>query len=174
MSAERDIKSIINKILKTFNETAKVAVLKDLAEFTIDMIVKRTRLGYGVSRVRGSNSTKAEGIEKVKLKPLSPGYVLQRKKSRRLSNLTTAKKSNLTFTGQMLKSMGIIKIKQGQVVIGPSGSRDDGRTNQEIAGYVTEQGRPFNDLYGLEQDKLTRYFRSTYGDILRKQKLLKY
>lgn len=174
MSAERDIKSIVNNILKVFKGSRDNSVMRELAKFAIEMIVKRTRLGYGVSKLRGSESTRSSGITKVKLKGLSSRYIEYRKKYNKLSNMTTPRKSNLTFTGQLLKSMKIIKIGRGSVVIGPSGSRNDGLTNEFVGQDVAEKGRPFNDLYELEQKKLTRFYRKTFGDLLKKNKLLKY
>jgi hypothetical protein len=174
MSAERDIRSIIDNILRSLSNASNNSMLKDLAQFAIDMIIKRTRLGYGVNESRSSNSKKSSGLKKVKLKTLSEKYKKFRKGSDRLSNLTKPNKSNLTFTGQLLKSMQIIKIGRGSVVIGPKGIRDDGKANEDIGEYVTDKGRPFNDLYDLEQGKLERFYRKTFGDLLKKNKLLKY
>ena len=65
------------------------------------------------------------------------------------------RKSNLTFTGQYLKSISIGEINQGKktFTIEPSGKRRDGLTNQELATYLEKQN-PARSIYYL--DEITR------------------
>lgn len=118
--------------------------LRELGEIAADMVRLRTRLGYGVQ---------STGEPREKLKPLSENYKKQRKKMD-LNENTSPSKSNLTRTGQLLSSIGVKSITGNQVVIGPQGSRDDGKDNSEIAQYVSEQGRPFNNLSDVELKRL--------------------
>jgi hypothetical protein len=71
---------------------------------------------------------------------------LQRKG--KLSELTTPGKSNLTRSGQLLDSIKAHPIEGNKVKIAPEGDRKDpGRkqqlNNQQVAKYVTDQGRAF-------------------------------
>jgi hypothetical protein len=65
------------------------------------------------------------------------------------------RKSNLTFTGQYLKSISIGEIDQGKktFTIEPSGVRRDGLTNQDLATYLEKQN-PARSIYYL--DEITR------------------
>jgi hypothetical protein len=93
MSAQDDI----NKVLK------QIEALRDKAEkeFTktgneaVELIKKRTRLGYGVDKPRGT---------KTKLKKLNSDYVASRKRNRP-TGPTTPAKSNLTQSGDMLDDL---------------------------------------------------------------------
>jgi len=90
-----------------------------------------------------------------------------------LSEFTTPNKSNLTFSGQMLESMKILKIKKNSVLISPKGRRRKSQlTNEEVAERVSGK-RPFNNLSDLEIKKLIRFYRLNFGDLLKKKKLLK-
>lgn len=164
-----DVKTQLDAIFKRINdsigEAAKASTLEPLASFAIETIALRTRLGYGVNKQFG---------EKENLKGLTSKYVLQRKRSRFLSDLTAPKKSNLTFTGQLINSLAIISSKDGKVVIGPTGRRKEGNvTNAEVASYQADQGRVFNKLSEAEYLQLLRFYRRTFGDLLRKKKLIK-
>jgi hypothetical protein len=119
--------------------------LRSVGDFAADMIRLRTRLGYGVAR---------DGASRERLKPLSPGYKKQRKKMK-LNENTSATKSNLTKTGQLLSSVKTKAVTNKGVLIGPEGSRRDGLTNEELGQYVTEQGRPFNHLSNVEIKRIT-------------------
>ena len=122
--------------------------MRKYGETAASMIKLRTRLGDGVP---------AEGAEKRRLKALAQSTREQRKelsRQGRLSSETTPGKSNLTRTGQLLDSEGVTRVSQGQVAVGPQGIRDDGLTNEEVARYVTDQGRPFNHLSRVEIKRL--------------------
>lgn len=162
MSAKQDISKFFAKISKAIKEAVEPRALAPLAKFAIDLIVKRTRLGYGVKEDLG---------QKEKLKPLTRAYIEQRSKSR-LSAYTTASRSNLTRTGQMLESMRILEIKEGSVTIGMSGRRTDGHTNDQIAQFNAERGRPFNHLSQLEFQQVLREYRRTFGDLVSKRGLI--
>lgn len=161
-SSSQQIKKVFQNIEKAINDAVKAKELRPLAEYAIDLIVKRTRLGYGVNRQFGS---------KVKLKKLSERYIEQRERSR-LSGLTRPGTSNLTFTGQLLDSLRIISQSGSSIKIGPQGRRKDGLGNDEVAAYQEEQGRIFNRVSKLEYQQLLRFYRRTFGDLLKRKKLL--
>jgi hypothetical protein len=150
-----------DRIKQALADAARPQVLKAMGEEAVRLIVKRTRLGYAVD---------SHGQERSKLKPLSAGYVHQREADPKLSAMTAPKKSNLTRTGQMLDSMAVIAVRQGSVVVGPTGSRDDGLTNAQVAAWVSV-ARPFNFLSRLEQEQLTRFYRNRFGDLLSNRRL---
>lgn len=108
------------------------------------IIMRRTRLGKDLS---GN-----------KLKPLSTGYIKERKRlADQLSTLTTPKKSNLTASGQLLSSIQgnrqgtkiVFRFKDQRTKTAFGGSKI---TNSEVAGYVRKQGRPF---FGLTKTEAT-------------------
>jgi len=145
----KDFATFIKKNIATL-ETKES--MKILAELAAELIRKRTRLGYGVETL---------GAARKKLKPLDEDYVKIRKR-KGVSNQTTSKKSNLTSTGQLLDSISITKLSGKQASVGPTGSREGGAltkdgdalTNSELAEFVTEAGRPFNNLSNNELKQL--------------------
>ncbi|GEM_PF-2339785 len=169
-SARKDLGAFTDKLRKAVGNSAKQAALKPLGEEAVRLIVTRTRLGYGVTD---------DGQERARLKPLSSRWIAQRKRldeeAAILSQFTTTARSNLTFTGQMLDSMQVIRIAQGQIVIGPKGYRTDplsrGLSNEQVANYVAAAGRKFNNLSRLEQAQLVRFYRRKFGDLLRNERL---
>ena len=130
-SGTRQFQNIVKKLEKTVAESIKKAALVDVGVFARDLIVKRTRLGYGVEKDLGS---------KKRLAKLSPNYVKRRKMFEGLSENTRPSRSNLTLTGQMLDSI-ISTAKTGIIEIKPTGRRDDGKRNVDIARYQEEGGR---------------------------------
>lgn len=157
----------LDKIIKRLNSSVADVIDKKsmtaVGKFAVTLIVKRTRLGYGVNDSLGQRS---------KLRPLSPGYIKQRKNFPDLNQLTRPSKSNLTRTGQMLESMTSTVKSKGSVVIAPTGIRDDGQSNMDIARYNAERGRIFNNVSELEFKQLVRFYRKTFGDLLRLRKLI--
>lgn len=113
--------------------------MRKFGEKAADMIRLRTRLGSGVQR---------DGAEKDRLKPLAASTKKKRAQSK-LSQFTTPNRSNLTETGQLLDSVEPKNPTQRKVTVGPQGPRDDGKTNEEVAKYVSE-ARPFNHLSKTE------------------------
>jgi len=127
-------------------------ILKDIPE----LIERRTRLGKGVDKSGGL----------VKLKPLSEKYIEQRKKTN-LSELTTAKRSNLTRTGEMLSS--IFGSRDGTIfTFFFAGSRSDGYNNSEIAVFARKNGRPFFDLSTSERNGLSRKISKVIKESIKK------
>lgn len=166
MSAKvnKKFKDLFDKIKDTLNTTIRQDQMASLAQFTADLIVKRTLLGYGVDK---------QFAPKSKLNALSKKYVTFRTKFKTLSDKTTPKKSNLTLTGQMLASVSVIKVKNGSVQIGPTGKRTDSKkTNLQIAQYNQEKGRTFNRVSDTEKNQVLREFRRTFGDLLKKKRLI--
>jgi len=161
---ELEVKAFFKKIDTTLKDAKSKDIYRSLAEELITIIVKRTRLGYGVAANLGPRS---------KLKALSPKYVDARRKFRRLDSSTSPKKSNLTRTGQMLRSVQIISFSKAKVIVGPKGSRDDGKRNEDIAQYNADRGRVFNKLSINDYNQIRRIYRKQFGDLLKKRRLIK-
>lgn len=144
----RTIESFFKDLEVGIKETFYKKQMKEIGEIAIDQIVERTRDGYGVQKT---------GAAKRRFKPLSPTYIDYRRRMRdKLDGTTGPSKSNLTFTGRMLRSMKIKEVSNNRVTWGPSKDRRKGGvTNEEIARFVAEQGRPFNFLSKEDLNKIT-------------------
>lgn len=166
MPAKNDINAIFKKLKGSLEKAASLPEMKKLGEAAVVIVVKRTRLGFGVASKFG---------QRQKLKPLSKLYIKARKTAPKLDSSTRPTKSNLTFTGQMLKSMKVLPTtKDGLIVIGPSGARSkDTLTNDQVAGFVTKAGRPFNNLSLNEFNQLVRIYRKQFTGLLKKLALIK-
>jgi hypothetical protein len=57
------------------------------------------------------------------------------------------RKSHLTLTGQLLESLDYdIDRSKGEVVVKPTGKRDDGKTNVEVTEDLATRGRTYLGL----------------------------
>lgn len=165
-----------DRLIKTFKSPR---MLTEAGNFAADRIRLRTRLGKGIG---------PSGAPQI-LKKLSPSYRLQRAgkiafaskgtgKGRivypyipdaapKLHPQTSPNKSNLTFTGQLLDSIGINKRTQNSVTIGVSGRRTGSvLTNKDVQSFV-EKERPFMGLTKPEQDGLSRFIASLFKKLSR-------
>ena len=169
----RSLRNVMSRIKQSTDQVASAKELIATGEYAVGLIVKRTRLGYGVDVQFG---------KKTKLKALSPKYKEFRKESPDLSSTTTVGKSNLTLSGQMLDSVKIIRSQNGRVAFGPTGTRRalksqfiaglEETSNLVIAGYQELQGRPFNRVSQLEFKQVLRFYRRQFGDLLKKRRLI--
>lgn len=167
--ATNKLDKILSKLSKTVKESIDRVTMLKLGEFTTSLIVKRTRLGYGVTKDLGN---------KEKLAKLKSTYIVARERFDGLSSMTTPRKSNLTRSGQMLDSMKSKYVKAGTILITPTGSRDDGLTNAKVAEYnatrvtysngYTKPARVFNRVSAPEFNQLLRFYRKTFGDLVKK------
>lgn len=165
--ATKKLQDILKRISFTVKEAVNREALDSLGSFAVNVVVKRTRLGYGVN---------TQFAKKQRLAPLNPGYVKARKMFDGLSDLTTPKRSNLTRTGQMLDSIRH-KVRGTSVEIRPEGRRKDGKLNSDIAYYnaIGGKNRPprvFMNISELEYKQILRFYRKTFGDLLRRRNVL--
>lgn len=160
----RSLKNVMKKIKDATNSAVTAEQLIPVGEFAVGIIVKRTRLGYGVDTQFGAKKA---------LKALSNPYKEFRKGFSGLDNRTTPSKSNLTLTGQLLDSVKLIRAQNGRVVFGPTGVRRGGTlTNLRVAAYQEGQGRRFNRISDLEYKQTLRFYRRQFGDLLRRKRLI--
>jgi hypothetical protein len=165
--AQVQLKGIMKRFSDGIRSAVDAYVMKKVGQFSLNLVVKRTRLGYGVDQ---------DGGNKSKLKFLSPRYIESRKQFKKLGLLsptTTPKKSNLTRTGQMIDSLKFRIINRTTIQISPTGTRDDGEKNTDVAKWNADKGRVFLNISALEFKQITRFYRKNYGDLLRKRKLIK-
>lgn len=189
MSFEND--STIDKQVKAaldrrVGNAVKRGVTTDYIELLKQRIVKRTQLGVGVDPETG---------DAMKLPPLSESYKDQRKgkarfytdksgkkirvsktkdnsdyvKKPKLAGTTNPSKSNLTATGQLLKSLTVVKLRiTGGVsyLIRVGDRRGRGLFdqpsnigNRQLVDYLSRQGRHFLGFTNAQKNRVAREIR---------------
>lgn len=125
-------KSDIDKFIKELKKLRATAEdeLLDIGKAAVKLIKKRTRLGWGVDKV---------GASKSKLKALSTPYKNFRKKNKP-AGPSSASKSNLTYTGDMLDDLEATRNSDNSIHIDLATEE-----SKRKAGWVSED-RPFNNL----------------------------
>lgn len=155
--------------------------MQDYADYVVERIKIRTRLGYGV--LDGER-----GNPRVRLKPLSESYKLQRsgklafftnkKKKKipykpsskpRLDPTTSVSKSNLTKTGQLLESI-TSRVRGKQIILFMKENRNDGVKNKDIVKYQSEQGRDFFELTDKEVKGLRNQIKRDLIKLIKQRK----
>lgn len=148
-------------------------VLNEIGKFSVNRIQAFTRTGKSIV-----------GETPAALKPLSSSYKDFRKgkvtfwksngvtiaapfPSRRLRDVDSGffrpTKSNLTFTGQMIKSLKFsVDTTRNSVLIRPHGAR-----NEKVAGYVTDQGRPWVGMDRVGRERIVQFLRRAIRERLR-------
>jgi hypothetical protein len=154
--------------------------MRDIIEKAKDIIYKRVKSGYGVA-----NDTTA-GSSQVKLNELSKAYkdyragrvefysggelVQFRVKKPKLGPYGRPNFSNLTLTGEMLESITTRIFSKGKAELKiPNTVRADGKTtNEQVAMWVSKQGRPFFNLSDKDERILDAFINRLVRDKLRR------
>lgn len=118
---------------------------KDIGNYVRDRIVAKARTG----------KTMVSG-EEGPIKPLSSGYIEQRKRWKKSGkhdidgDFFSPPRSNLTLTGQFLKSIIVKSVDRAKriITIQASGTRTDGLENRKLAEYLSQQGR---NIFGIDK-----------------------
>ncbi len=152
----RSISSFVNGI-KAELEKDQDAIAKAMAAEASSLIQHRTRSGRGVA---------TDGGAAYPLKPLSPRYIAARR-SMHLSAFTSASKSNLTRTSEMLGSLGIKRKAKGNWIVSLEGQHESGISNAQLARYVS-RARPFMYLSGDEIEKIRNVGRKVFGTLVKR------
>lgn len=170
-----------NKLKRAFDDAVKEIEsrqnMQQIGNNIANDIKKRTQLGYGA---------RSNGGPKEKLKPLSDSYVQQRRgklgfwtnkdgkkvpindkkylkqNKPKLSSKTSPKKSNLTRTGRMIRSIGALFTGSGKITIGFNSNR-----SAKIAAFVSKM-RPFFYLTRQEEKRAQRDIKKRLEDILKR------
>lgn len=153
MSAETDIKKMMDKLKKVRDELESKKRMKQLGAKAAELIKKRTQLGWGVDK---------QGGKKAKLDKLSDGYKKFRKKNKPTGK-STPSKSNLTYSGDMLDDLEAKHAKDNKVTIGFSSTK-----SEKKAGWAKDGGREFNNLSKSEQKQLEQFLDEELKKILKK------
>ena len=157
MAAIDDLRKITKAIQKGIRQSLSRKELLEIGKTAVAIIQRRTRRGFGVA--------KSGGVRR-RLAPLSAKYIKQRQRAK-LSRFTSPRRSNLTFTGQMLASLNARVVKPGTVTISADGRRRDGKRNEDVAIFVSQR-RPFLNLSKKEIEVLTEdYDRSLEAQLTR-------
>lgn len=154
MSAKQDLASILDKLKKNVIKNFSSREMQKIASFVIQEIKDRSRKGYGVSTLGGSEEA---------FDSLSPDYIARRKRMK-LSPFTTAKKSNITRSGRMLSSLRY-KVRDAYALITPTGNSREGVPNVDVAQYVSDQGRPFMTLSKYQLGRLYTFIKKEIIDL---------
>ena len=143
MSAQQDLATILGKLKKNVIKNFSAREMQKIASFIIEEIKDRSRKGYGVDKLGGSEEA---------FDSLSPDYIAKRRKMK-LSPFTSAAKSNITRTGRMLAGLRY-KVRDGGARIEITGTSREGVKNSDIAQYVQDNGRPFMTLSKYQLGRL--------------------
>ena len=146
MTAKKDINRLVRNLRRGIGVSTSKRAMKQLGNEAIDIIVTRTRRGLGVART---------GSRQQRLKGLSPRYI-EFRKTQRLDPTTSAGKSNLTFTGQLLRSMRVKSNSARKVTWGPNKRRRKGGITNERLGEYVSVARPFNFLSTREVTQIAK------------------
>lgn len=146
---DNQLDSFFAKIGKRLDTSLNKRSMSLIGNEAIRLMKPRIRAGYGVDRPRGRIK---------RFEPLSEKYIEKRRRSR-LSQYTSPGKSNVTFSGRLIASLRVIRTQDRGLFIGPTGLNVDGKSNEDIARYLAEQGRIFNNISDNELKKLISFYR---------------
>lgn len=133
----KDISELPRDLEKLFEQIIAKEELQVIANWIRDTIYKRTKAGKGLTKQTRSIG----GAGNEKLKPLSDSYVEQRAKTV-LGPNASPKRSNLTFTGELLESIEA-SVKNGEVRVEiPNKTHGSGISLRKLLDFV-EEARPF-------------------------------
>lgn len=149
----KNIKSVLRSVNKVFTDTrSSNKLLSEISEFSIKRIQQETRKGKDLVR-DGSQPD------------LSDGYKRWRRKVKRGESKVTPASfmrpnlSHLTLTGQLLDSLKAkIDKAKGFITIQPTGNRDDGESNAEVASDLKDRGRVFLGLDKRAVESIRKLF----------------
>jgi hypothetical protein len=144
-----DTSRITKKIEDTFKDLmTKDTIYVEIANFSKERIQSFARLQKRMEQ---------DGADKASTPNLSPGYIERRRKLTAGQGGTdskffipTVKNSQLTFTGQLLKSLNakILRknIDKGQIELKFTGKRDDGQLNANVYNELLKRDSGYNIL----------------------------
>lgn len=165
MGFRQDINNFVGDLVTVLKEVSSQRAMREYGKFAAKLIVARTRNGFGVVKT---------GAKSKRLAKLAESTKERRRRSPNLSPFTTSGKSNLTFTGAMLDSIGVKSVSNQTVTIGANRRRRKGGvTNEDVAAFA-EAGssnrpkRQFLNLSSSELKQLTREFSNTFDKALKR------
>lgn len=112
---KKELNRLVEVMFLAVQKGLRKEVMREIGEEVIAAVVKRSRNGLGVKKPAGKEKP---------FPKLSKKYKNFRKTFGKLDKKTTTPtKSNITLTGQMLRSVQIIKLADRKMAYGPAGSR---------------------------------------------------
>lgn len=159
----KDVKDLPADLQKIFDSLFDKEMLQVVADWIRDTIYKRTKSGKGLNKInRGIGGTTNEP-----LKPVSDSYAEFRKGKITGPFPPSGRKSNLTFTGELLESIRA-SVENGSVKVEiPSGTHNSGIVLRELLDLV-EKTRPFFGLSETERKTLDSMIGRMIREKLRK------
>lgn len=150
-----------SKLKKTLFKITSKKQMEKLGNITIGLIHDRTRnKGQGVKTPNGYVK---------KLKKVSPSYAKWRANQKnKHSDSAVGNDSNLTFTGEMLDSLQVVKATKSKLKIAPTGKDENGVSNQGKSDYQHSEGRSYLYLGKKEVKQLFDKFEDELGKITSK------
>ncbi len=148
------------KIVKVLERVTSKEYCDKYSQILADQIKKRAQLGYGVD---------VEGGQQKKFRPLKPSTIASREYAQRIGELspnTTPRTANVTRTGQLINSI-TPNGSPGHIGVTLTESRDDGKLNVDIVGYLEEKGFSFLKEAGYEKEILERAIRNDIEELLK-------
>lgn len=157
---------LFSDIEKALNNSLKLTIMQSLGAMAREIIYNRTKSGKGL------NSDSIESPSIVSLASLSRNYVKYRSKLQEkgftFGSFASARKTNLTLTGQMLEAIKVEARRNGFLLDIDESARSDSRlNNKQVARYAGEK-RPFFALSNSEQTILFRELENKLRAELRK------
>lgn len=187
----KDAMAKVQALQKAATELRKPENMRELGNSLASMIKIRTRVGFGVDAAGESKHPLKPLLDSYIEQRKAQGSFAQRRAENKFGkdNMdklgknqyrdkvfeqkglypeTTASKSNLTRSGQMLNSIDVKKVETGRVSVGPTGNRTDtDKTNSEIAEYNAEKGRSFNYPSDIELKRLNDSIKTKLKTLMR-------
>tara|TARA_R110000764_G_scaffold66038_1_gene137867 strand:+ start:513 stop:1106 length:594 start_codon:yes stop_codon:yes gene_type:complete len=187
-------KQIEKSVSKAVGQALKKGVTTQYVESLKDRIADRTRLGIGIDPKTGnsmrlpklSESYKETRQGKARYYTSKSGKKIRVGKNKnnsdyvkkpRLADTTTPARSNLTATGQLLKSLTVVKIKLKSgiayiIKVGDKRGRglfDAPSTigNKKLVEYLAAQGRTFLGFTKSQKNQISREIRQMIRKFLR-------
>lgn len=143
-----DLKDFKRKLDLALKRAGSPENMRKYGEQAAEAIRVRTRLGYGVPK---------NDAPRKRLKPIAQRTREKRARNPDLSEFTSPNRSNLTETGQLTESIKVKSVSQGKAAVGPTGQRrGEDLSNEDLAEYVSDAGRPFNNLSDNENKRIAQ------------------
>ncbi len=163
--AEKRFLRILLDIRQSVDYRYDRTALMKIGEHASEIIHRRTRLGYGVTSSDARQKLTAQHAH-------SERYQKFRKENANLlSEFTSPKRQNLTFTGILLDDLQPINIANGTVTIGYRGFHKDGTPNEVIAARLLKMGYRWMGLTRPEQAQLRRFVNNDLIDKLKQKRI---
>jgi len=184
-----NINSVFNAVRSIYDELTKQREeLDKIGRFARDRIVAETRKGNDLTRDGAKQPELSESYIAWRRGVISLGKVRESRgtrndyeKAARISGKNSTvpdptffrpTKSNLTMTGQLLNSIEYtVKVEDSKIIIEPTGTRDDGKTNKEVA-YSLAHRKNKRTFLGLD-DRGFKRIRTVIVEAIRRLALKK-